>query len=225
VLYFRREREENLNTPEEILAEINRSRERAHHWYQWRNEPSGKKKLGHWRRRLKKAIDAARAAKLEIPADPYAPPPPPPTEDELAAEALAALIRRRRFDWQVTLRFTGWAPWGVSGWCAVVVTRAHHKWCHVNRVNPRTEKMTSVGKVLRARIVHRDPELKGKDKPHVPPTAVFEELSAPPVAPLETPPDAIERTTRKRRENPVERVIDPAKLLDLLDDQSTESDW
>jgi len=179
-----------VNDPAEILKHIARSRERVNHWKQWKNEPSCAKKLRSWRRQLKLALIAARELNLTVPPDPFAPPPPPPpppTEEELRAQAIAELKLRRRVDWQVQKGFTGWAPWGESGWSAVVVTTANYRWCQVNRVNARTEEVVAKGKVKRDRMLARDPEQKGKDKPGVPPTEVFEAES-----PADTPADRLE---------------------------------
>jgi len=215
----------------DLLTEIGRARERVQHWLKWKNEPTCRKKLGHWRRRLKKALGAAAELGIEIPADPYAPPPPPPpppTEEELAEEALRALRLRLRCDFQVQTGSKGWAPWGASGWSAIVVTKAHYKWCRVNRVNSKTGEVAAKGKVRRDQILSRDPEQKGKDKPSQPPGDVFvpkpdEETSTPtptpqkaPVEPTKVPSSAEEMATK---------VVRIDELLGLIDDDSTSDDW
>jgi hypothetical protein len=215
-----------------ILTEIKKSRERANHWKQWRNEPSGKKKLGHWSRRLKKALKAAEAAGVEVPEDPFAPPPPPPpppTEAEIHEAALTALRKRVRMDFQIQKGSKGWAPWGESGWSAILVTTPHYKWCEVKRVNAKTGEVIARGKVLRARIVRRDVEQMGKDKPSLLPGDVFEGLLDEPTAPepeiAEEAPTTPEPEAALTPEEKARRAASVLKLLDLLDDGTTDEDW
>ena len=211
----------------DLLTEIGRARERVQHWLKWKNEPSCRKKLGHWRRRLKKALAAATELGVEIPADPYAPP-PPPTEEELSAAELRALRLRLRCDFQIQDGSKGWAPWGTSGWSAIVVTKAHYRWCRVNRVNSKTGEVVAKGKVRRDQILSREQDQKGKDKPSRPPGDVFvakpdEEITeeAPinqeaPVKPERIPFTEEEMAAKAAR-------ID--ELLGLVGDDSTTDDW
>ena len=215
-----------------ILQEIKTSRKKVDHYKQWRNEPSCKKKLGHWRRRLKKALKAASEAGIEVPKDPFAPPPPPPpppTEAEIREAALTALQKRVRLDFQIQKGSTGWAPWGESGWSAIVVTTPNYKWCQVKRVNARTGEPVAKGKVLRARVVSRDPEQKGKDKPSLRPDEVFEGMNDEPIESASE--DAVEAPTASEPEVPLTpeekaaRAASVADLLGLLDDDSSDEDW
>jgi hypothetical protein len=215
-----------VTDPETILAEIKHARERVNHWKQWRNEPGPKKKLGHWRRRLKKALAAAAEFELKIPVDPFLPPPPPPTEKELHAAAVAEAKARVRFEWQVSVGQAYWSPWGEDGWSAVVLTELKRIWCRARRVDPRTGEVTSEkAKVRRDRLVKRDPALKGKDRPPdrpsviVPPATRPAETAAP--VPELCPTPTVERTPGEQA--CVNAAV--AELLKLLDDDSTTSDW
>lgn len=215
-----------------ILREIKTSRAKVEHYKQWRNEPSCKKKLGQWRRRLKKALKAAQEAGVSVPEDPFAPPPPPPpppTAAEIHASALTAIRKRIRLDFQIQKGSTGWAPWGESGWSAITVTTPNYKWCAVKRVNPRNNEPVAKGKVLRARIISRDPEQKGRDKPSLRPDEVFEHMNDEPTAPASE--DAVEAPTASEPKTPLTpeekaaREASVAKLLGLLDDAATDEDW
>lgn len=232
------------------LREIKRCRERVHHYKAWRNEPSERKKLNRWKRRLKKALAAAEAAGVEVPEDPYAPPPPPPpppTEEELRAEALKALKVRVLLPWQVGTATHAWAPWGDSGWSAVEIKGLAPKWCRANRVNARTgEVVATSAKVRRSRLLKRDPEQLGKDKPALSPSEVFG-VSADP-KPVNDNSDEHGRAPfslwgtsretaaqRKARYDYNDRLMSERKnnhdpkpdfdLSDLLDDDSAVADW
>ena len=227
----------------QILTEIKKARERVHHWKQWRNEPSGKKKLGHWRRRLKKALKAAAEVGVEVPKDPFAPPPPPPpppTAEEIAASEVVSLRKRIRCDFQIQKGSKGWTPYGKTGWSAIVVILPHYKWCEVKRVNAKTGEIVAKGKVRRTRILSRDPELKGKDKPTQPPTAVFDgmddELSTSERETAVEAPTAHTPTTtttppgwkppqQRTPEEEAEHAAKMEKLMSFLDDDSTTEDW
>jgi len=222
------------NNDKAILAEIKTARAKVNHWEQWKNEPSCKKKLGHWRRRLKKALKLAAERGVEIPEDPFAPPPPPPpppTEAEIQASTLTALRHRIRVDFQIQSGSKGWAPWGETGWSAIVVTTPHYKWCRVKRVNPKTGEVVAKGKVLRKKIVSRDPEQKGKDKPSLPPTEVF--VDKPDAEPTATPSTLQEAPTpsgwkppqARTPEEEAEHAAKMERLMSLLDDESTAEDW
>jgi hypothetical protein len=216
-------------TEQELLREIKRARDRVAHWKQWHKEPSCAKRLRHWRYRLKKALAAAKEQSLEIPPDPTAPPPPPPpppTEEELAAAALAEIKGRVRLDWQVTLGHSYWAPWGDTGWSAVVITRLKRVWCRARRVNPRTEETTTTkANVRRDRLVKRDPDLKGKDRPAFPVDALFSSVAEEP-EPIEEPEPAPKPQPKPL--TPEEKAAQAQRmsgLMSLLDDDSTTSDW
>ena len=209
-----------------VLAEIRHARERVAYFVQWKHEPSCKKKLGHWRRRLKKALAVATERKLAVPADPYAPPPPPPTEEELRAAALKEAQGRVRFEWQVMVGQHYWAPWGNSGWSAIILTKLSRVWCRASRVDPRTSDVTThTGKVRRDRLVKRDPALKGKDRPVGSPEEIV-----PQTVPAEPEPETASTLAPKpevERSQAEQAKIDAdvAKLLGLLDDESTADDW
>lgn len=212
-----------------ILAEIKKARGRIHHFKQWKNEPGYRKKLGRWRRRLAKAIRLAGQHKVDIPRDPFLPPPPPPpppTEEELHEIALAEARSRVSLEWQACTGKPYWAPWGNSGWSAVVLTELSRVWCRASRVNPRTgEVTTEQGRVRRDRLVQRDPALGGKDRPAgspkeiVPPPAPAESVEPEPEDPVPKP--GVERTPERQ----VEIDATTKKLLELLDDGSTINDW
>jgi hypothetical protein len=217
----------------QLIAEIRTARERTNHFKQYRNEPSGKKKLGHWRRRLKKAVKNATKRGLTVPKDPFAPPPPPPpepTETELHAAAVKEAKMRVSFEWQATVGHPYWAPWGKSGWSAVVLTELKRVWCSAYRVNPSSQATTATkARVRRDRLVKRDPALKGKDRPPEGP-----EIVAPKPGPMWEPaapepePAVVAPTKPTEPERSPEEQMDRAKkVADLfeLTDSNTSDDW
>ncbi len=213
------------SNPKTILADIKKARERVNHWKQWKNEPGCKKKLGHWRRRLATAVKLAREHKLDIPRDPFLPPPPPPpppTEEELHEAALKDAKSRVPCEWQACVGKEYWVPWGNFGWSAVVLTKLSRIWCRASRVDPRTGEVTTKrGRVRRDRLVRRDPALKGTDRPVGPPDEIV-----PPPAPAEPAPALTQAPTPPCPKPEVEHTpARVARLLDLLDDDSTTSDW
>jgi len=214
--------------PKPFLRAIKKARERVHHFHQWRNEPAEAKKLRRWKRALKKALAAAQAAEVEIPEDPFAPPPPPPpppTAAELHQAAQKALHARWIMPWCVGQKTHAWAPWGVSGWSAVDIKGTSRTWCRANRVDPRTgETVSTSAKVRRDRLIKRDPELRGKDKPTMNPDDALPTL-APEVSADPTPAAPVEPVVKLTPEEQAARAAALAPLLDLIDDDATDEDW
>lgn len=97
-----------------------------------------------------------------------------------------------------------WAPFGTKRWSAVRVLSITDGIAEVTRVNASSnEPKTRRSKVKTARLVKRDPNQKGKDKPAATPEEMF---------------SAAEQKTTTGRS----RV---AHLMALLDDDSTIDDW
>jgi len=170
-------------------------------------------------------------------------------EDQLKALRIRILL-----PWAVLRGSTVWAPWGKSGWSAVVIKTTSRKWAKGMRVKPHNEKETAQGRVPMERLIKRDPKLKGKDRPELTPDEIF---AKPDKAPVEEPPEdysstpaawANTRDAGTHRETPEQkhrRLHPPGwkpdsemtqeeiaarnesirKLLDLIDDNSTTDDW
>jgi hypothetical protein len=119
-----------------------------------------------------------------------------------------------------------WAPWGDSGWSAVVVQRLGHKRARVERVNPRTlEAADTKGWARLDEMVKRDPKAKGKDRPTTPHEELFRDsrvlrlkkaISAPAQPVADEPKDLA---------SPEERLARTDRALALLPDQFKEEDW
>ena len=159
-------------------------------------------------------------------------------------ESLEDLRRRIIFSWHVQRGSTVWAPWGKSGWSAVVIRKAQRKWAIGMRVKPNTLKETAKGKVPVGRLVKRDPARKGKDRPEFTPDEVFAEIEAAEETARAEKEARIEEKAAQERlaEEPLEpspensgdelvparkRISDKQlqKLLGLLNDDSTTDDW
>jgi hypothetical protein len=84
--------------------------------------------------------------------------------------------KRILLPWQVQQNSTVWAPWGKTGWSAVVVKTPQRKWAKGMRVKPHNGKENGKGKVPMDRLIKRDPELKGKDRPDFTPEEIFAPL-------------------------------------------------
>ena len=219
-------------TEKGLVAEVKKCERKIEHWKQWRNEPSAKKKLSTWRRRLKRAKTVAAELSIRLP-EPPPPPPPPPTEEELAAAALKETQKRVMLPWFPQPKTTAWAPWGTSGWSAVVVSVVYHKWARVKRVNAKTGETVATGKARKDRLVKRDPALKGKDKPAQSPLEVFPDLDAAQVGQDDS--DAVAALPASQAHKPVAAAQTPEekkrrlqcvhKLLSTLDDDGTDDDW
>jgi len=70
-----------------------------------------------------------------------------------------------------------WAAWGSKGWTAVRVRSAKRKWAFVDRIDPITNEVRSrKAKVRVDELVRREPKLKGKDKPEISPSVVFDDV-------------------------------------------------
>jgi len=91
----------------------------------------------------------------------------------MTEEQLAELRRRILLPWQVQRGSSVWAPWGKSGWSAVVVKTSQRKWAVGMRVKPATGDEVAKGKVPKGRLIKRDLSLKGKDRPEATPEEVF----------------------------------------------------
>jgi hypothetical protein len=159
-------------------------------------------------------------------------------------ESLEDLRKRIIFSWHVQRGTTVWAPWGPSGWSAVVIRNVKCKWATGMRVKPTTLKDSGKGKVPLGRLVKRDPAQKGKDRPAFPPTEVFAEIAmaeetarAEKLARKEEK-EAAQRLTEEPQESPPEDTDDASvserkrisderlqELLGLLGDESTTDDW
>lgn len=218
-------------TEKALVAEVAKCEKKISHWKQWRNEPSAKRKLSVWRRRLKRAKTVAASFSIKLP-EPPPPPPPPPTEGELAAIALKETQQRVLLPWYPQPKTTAWAPWGTSGWSAVVVTTVNHKWVRVRRVNPKTEERVAKGKARKNRLVRRDPELKGKDKPAQSPLEVFPDLDEAQAGQDDSDTMTALPVSRRDRPKPVltpeeqaQKAARVEQLIGLLDDDSADDDW
>jgi hypothetical protein len=110
------------------------------------------------------------------------------------SDELTALRQRIMAPCHVHRGTTVWAPWGKSGWSAVVIKTTQRKWAKGMRVKPKTGEETAKGKVPMDRLLRRDPELKGKDRPGYPPDEVFAHRETEPevVEPEETEPRVAE---------------------------------
>jgi hypothetical protein len=150
-----------------LQVDIEQARERVHHFEAIRNEPVGGKKLKYWKRELNKLYKQAEKEGQEVPPNPHDP-------EEMAAAALAEAKKRVRASFQVQRGFTGWAPWGETGWSAVIVDDPGRVWSRVSRVDPRTNgpraEEAPTGKVRREKLIYRDPEKTGADRPPGVPT-------------------------------------------------------
>jgi len=126
-----------------------------------------------------------------------------------------------------------WAPWGPSGWSAVVILKPKCKWATGLRVKPNNGKEVSEGKVPLGRLLRRDPKLKGKDRPTFSPDVVFAHRKAeeekkmepepagvvtPPPPPVETPEQKIKRTAS-------ERLRRAQRIVELFGSDTTPDDW
>jgi len=88
-------------------------------------------------------------------------------------ETLEAVRKRILAPFQAQRGVPVWAPWGASGWSAVVILKPSHKWAKGLRVKPATGKEVSEGKVPLDQLIKRDQSLKGKDRPGFAPSEVF----------------------------------------------------
>jgi len=220
-----------------ILTEIKKAREWVAYYLQWRNEPSCQKKLRAWRRRLKQALASAAEQGLDIPPDPFAPLPPPPplppkpTDEDARAAAIQEAQDRVAFEWRIYEGQHYWAPWGESGWSAVVITRLKRTWCRVSRVNPRTGALTTnKGRVRRDLLVKRDPALQGKDRPMVVPTEIQPLMTPAEPATLTEPepePEPISAAVPKPgvERTPSEDAVYQERIAELLGGGLESDDW
>ena len=101
-----------------------------------------------------------------------------------------------------------WAAWGDTGWSAVRIVRVQRKWAIAQRVRPTTNEVTTKrAKVSLTELMKRDPKLKGRDKPDVPPFVIFEaetRVVAPPPPP---PPSAATPTPVARSRPPITQEV------------------
>jgi len=117
----------------------------------------------------------------------------------MTEEQLAELRKRILLPWQVQRGSSVWAPWGKSGWSAVVVKTPQRKWALGMRVKPATGDEVAKGKVPKGRLIKRDLSLKGKDRPEATPEEIF--------APMEKA-DAEAAALKKQAKKPAKLVID-----------------
>jgi len=120
------------------------------------------------------------------------------TEDQLVA-----LRQRILVDFQVQRGSAVWAPWGKTGWSAMVIKRLFRKKVEGMRVKPRTEEEVAKGKVLKDRLIRRDPKLKGKDRPEFTPEEAFAHVPKPDPKPTPstTPPKEDASVPKKLRKS------------------------
>ena len=97
------------------------------------------------------------------------------------SEELKAVRKRILMDWQVQRGTNAWAPWGESGWSAVHIKKPLRKRAEGFRVKPHNgEKSGKRGcKVAKDRLIKRNPDLKGKDRPKFSPDEVFAHMPKP----------------------------------------------
>jgi hypothetical protein len=150
----------------------------------------------------------------------------------MADEELEALRKRILAPWQAQRGTNVWAPWRKTGWSAVEIVAPSRKWAKGMRVNPRTGEHTAKGKVSLARLIKRDPKLKGKDRPALTPDAIFT-LPEPAVKeePQEEPQVEPEIVMEKPKLQPKSEEEEAAsirrakRLFELFGDEPTPDDW
>ena len=126
-----------------------------------------------------------------------------------ANEELTEVRRRILADFQVQRGSEVWAPWGKSGWSAVVIRKPLRKKADGMRVKPKTGEEVAKGKVPKDRLVRRDSALKGKDRPGFTPEEVFAHL-----------PEKAKPRPKPAEEAPVVEDPKPAKPR-----SSAPTDW
>ena len=170
---------------------------------------------------------------------------------EVAGDVAGPGFDRNRIyvNWQVREGDFAWAPYGKNRWSAIEITsiskrRVNGKATRVDPVSGDAKGKFGGANVKLSRLVRRDPEAQGRDKPP-PPHVVFQEQPAapPPPPPPEEPDRDIkpaneeelpkgdfevgisesgERPGREPDQDQLDRV---GKLFELFDDDSTTSDW
>lgn len=149
----------------------------------------------------------------------------------MADEELESLRKRILAPFQAQRGTHVWAPWGKTGWSAVEIMVPSRKWAKGMRVKPRTGEHTAKGKVSLLRLIKRDPKLKGKDRPMLPPDAVFT-LPEPkkkeePVEDPQPEPEKPKPAPRKRLSE-AQELKRARKIYDLLAgnvDEDPTDDW
>lgn len=211
----------------QLLVSIEAARERVAHFEEIKNESSGRKKLKSWRRKLNKLLREAELGNMKVPPNQHDP-------EEVAQAALAEAKKRVRAPFQVQAGFTGWAPWGDNRWSAVVVEDPGRIWSRVLRVDPKTNAArvglaeAPAGKVRRERLIYRDPEKAGADRPPGVPTDYW----APAPEEADEPEPVAERPTMQE-DQPKHRIsveelhllFDELCLKHGLDTSVTTNDW
>ena len=133
--------------------------------------------------------------------------------------------------WQVCNGSTYWAAKGDTKWSAVRILKVLRVKADVERVVPRNGNIIHRrGKVRLDELVKRDPKLKGKDKPKSSPAEVFESVRELRDQEKDAVPATLEPTPEPQPDPPrppAKRLSTKQvnKLFDLLDDDSTDSDW
>jgi len=212
----------------EEAGELARAGER---WY--RKMENAKKKIRYWSSRLKRLT-----ALLPDEPEPVATEPtsePEPVQEPVAEPEPARFDQSRIFvEWQVQRRTRAWAPWGDSGWSAVIVNDRRRTRARVDRVNPRTNEPTAKGSVRCDELVRRDPDLKGRDRPAFAPSHVFEGIRR---VRAQIKEERVKRRSMNETEETSETEETPTvvddrppeerlkRLLALTDDEATAEDW
>lgn len=159
--------------------------------------------------------------------------------DEIDDE-LRSVRARILLPWQVYRDTTAWAPWGKSGWSAIRIKTTSRKWASGIRVKPHNNKDSGKGRVRIDRLVKRDPELKGKDRPAFTPEETFAVLNkqeakeksekkkvkqAQQVVEIKSEPIVEEKRVVRppRSKNKTDRNIE--RLFASLKDDTTSDDW
>lgn len=169
-------------------------------------------------------------------------------------EQLMALRKRILAPFQAQRGANVWAPWGKSGWSAVVIMKAQRKWAKGIRVKPHNGEETAKGRVPMSQLISRDPKLKGKDRPSLTPAEIFAEPEKEPepveeIPVVPTPPRKTDSrdfgTFRESSEQREARLNPPGhkprsemtkteqkrhdkrmkQIFNLLEDDSNDADW
>jgi len=157
----------------------------------------------------------------------------------MSEDPLETLRQRILVPWSVHSGSKIWAAYGTTGWSPIDVVEVNQVWGHGRVVKPSDGSDKCKRKFKLSRTLKRDPGKKGKDKPGLPPSVVFERLitmeeeerkrkeecaMAEPTEPTveEPPPEPTPPSSKEEEAKALERI---QRLLDLLGDDSTVDDW
>lgn len=207
-----------LTEREKLERAVAEAESKVEEYGQWTAEKRYVNLTKKWKRKLKAAQDALDAYEEPVPLTP---------EERLAEEK-----RRIILDFQVWSGVHAWSPFGET-WTAVTVRRTKRVLGKADRVDARTNERKGKANIRVTRLVRRDPEAKGDDKPTHTPDEVFAEQIKIEERAAQA---AEERKARKgwldrpepepeERADPEERAKRVERLLELLGDDATIDDW